>query len=90
MNSDPDNSADRGAFRQSLSVSFDYPVHFTRNVFDAGNPMLQSVLDRRDEHLGGSLTVTLPKGLGGKVEVHQVSPDTVEEAVAFLKGARPT
>ena len=34
--------------------------------------------------------MTLPKGLGGKVEVHQVSPDTVEEAVAFLKGVRPT
>jgi len=36
------------------------------------------------EHLGGSLTVTLPKGIGGTVEVHQMNPEIVEEAVEFL------
>ena len=37
------------------------------------------------EHLGGSLTVTLPKGVGGRVEVHQMNPEIIEEAVEFLR-----
>ena len=63
-------------------------------------PVFHPLLERRDpdgtleiirglelfrEHLGGSLTITLPQGIGRKVEVHQISPDLVEEAVAFLK-----
>jgi len=37
------------------------------------------------EHLGGSLNVTLPDGIGGKVEVHHMNPDEVEAAIEQLK-----
>lgn len=55
-------------------------------------------LDEFREHLGGELTVTLPAGIGGKVEVHQVDPAVVEEGIRFLHaheddrpaGARPS
>ncbi|MFB3893124.1 MAG: 3-dehydroquinate synthase [Phycisphaerae bacterium] len=43
-------------------------------------------LEQFREHLGGSLTVTLPKGVGAKCEVHQMNIETIEEAVCFLKG----
>jgi len=46
-------------------------------------------LEQFREHLGGTLTVTLPRGIGEKVEVHQVNPETVEEAVEHL-GRRVT
>lgn len=36
-------------FHQRLSVPFDYPVHFARNVLDAGNPLLADTLDRLHE-----------------------------------------
>ena len=37
------------------------------------------------EHLGGMLTVTLPDGIGSKVEVHHVSADLVAEAIDALR-----
>ena len=37
------------------------------------------------EHLGGALTVTLPDGIGRKVEVHTINADLVEEAVEHLR-----
>lgn len=37
------------------------------------------------EHLGGSLCVTLPDGIGNKIEVHHVDTDIVEQAVGYLK-----
>jgi 3-dehydroquinate synthase len=63
-------------------------------------PIYHPLLERRDadgtleiirglesfrEHLGGTLTITLPKGTGHKIEVHQISPQLVEEAIAHLK-----
>jgi len=44
------------------------------------------------EHLGGSLNVTLPDGLGHKCEIHQVNPQLVAEAIAYLanRGQGPT
>jgi len=37
------------------------------------------------EHLGGALNVTLPDGIGRKVEVHRVNADYIERAAALLK-----
>ena len=37
------------------------------------------------EHLGGELTVTLPRGIGGKCEVHEMNAHHVEQAVDFLR-----
>ena len=42
-------------------------------------------LDRFREHLGGTLTVTLPCAIGGRVEVHEIAPATVDDGVAYLK-----
>jgi len=41
------------------------------------------------EHLGGTLTVTLPDGIGGKCEVHEMNVDMIEDAVADLKKRFP-
>lgn len=37
------------------------------------------------EHLGGSLTITLPQRLGSKIEVHHMDVDVLEEAIKHLK-----
>lgn len=52
---------------------------------DDGVLLVLGGLERFREHLGGTLTVTLPRGIGAKVEVHQVFADVVEEAVVYLK-----
>ncbi len=36
------------------------------------------------EHLGGSLCVTLPDGIGRGIEVHSIDPSDVREAVEYL------
>lgn len=36
------------------------------------------------EHLGGELCITLPRGLGDKIEVHEMDLALVEKAVSFL------
>jgi 3-dehydroquinate synthase len=37
------------------------------------------------EHLGGRLTVTLPEGIGRKVEVHEMDEETIEASIAGLR-----
>jgi 3-dehydroquinate synthase len=37
------------------------------------------------EHLGGQLCVTLPKGLGDKVEVHEMDEALLEQSVQLLR-----
>lgn len=37
------------------------------------------------EHLGGSLCITLPDGIGKKMEVHEMDPGLLEKAIALLK-----
>lgn len=49
-----------------------------------GRPELLGGLDDFREHLGGRLTVTLPDGLGNRVEVHEMDSDQVEQSIAFL------
>jgi len=44
-------------------------------------------LEEFREHLGGRLTVTLPHGIGDKVEVHEMDTSRIMEAVSFLKAA---
>lgn len=42
-------------------------------------------LEQFREHLGGLLCITLPQGLGRRIEVHQMNPAVVEEGVEFLR-----
>jgi 3-dehydroquinate synthase len=57
--------------------------HLQRRTPEGVLEVLGGLADFR-EHLGGSLTVTLPMGIGGKVEVHQMNPEIIEEAIGFL------
>ncbi|MBN1864392.1 MAG: 3-dehydroquinate synthase [Victivallales bacterium] len=47
-------------------------------------PIIDGIEDFR-EHLGGELHVTLPKGLGNKIEVSSIDSNTVREALDFLQ-----
>lgn len=68
-----------------------------------GLPTWHDVLEQRDpegellvleglrefqEHLGGALTVTLLQKIGTGVEVHEINPQLVREAIAWLKSRR--
>lgn len=50
-----------------------------------GTPELFGGLDDFQEHLGGELCVTFPKGLGRKHEVHEIDRDVMRKALATLK-----
>jgi 3-dehydroquinate synthase len=42
-------------------------------------------LDEFREHLGGRLTITLPKGIGGRVEVHAMDAAAIVQAIGWLQ-----
>ncbi len=68
-----------------------YSEHLARRGPDGRFAVLTGLEDFR-EHLGGVLNVTLPDGIGGKREVHEINPAHVREAVAELAaraGATP-
>ena len=65
----------------------------------AGLPLYHELLAKREadgtlaileglrqfrEHLGGALAITLPDGIGRKVEVHELDAELIEEGVRFL------
>ena len=50
-------------FQQEFSVSFDYPVCFTRDVFESGNALLADVVDRRGEGRRHRAVVYLDQGV---------------------------
>ena len=50
-----------------------------------GIPVILEGLEQFREHLGGILTVTLPDSIGRKREVHEMYPNVIEEALAYLK-----
>ncbi len=60
-----------------------HPLLEERNA--DGLLLILAGLEQFREHLGGTLTVTLPKGIGHRVEVHQIFEDVVEEAIVKLK-----
>lgn len=37
------------------------------------------------EHLGGELNITLPDGIGQKVEIHEMDQDIIKAAICYLK-----
>ncbi len=54
---------------------------------DAGELAILRGLEEFREHLGGELTVTLPQGIGDRVEVHEVDVDRVRDAIQALKSS---
>ena len=56
---------DFSTYTQRIAVSFDYPVHFTQNVFSADNPLLVETVDRLNEHRRHRCAVFVDAGLAG-------------------------
>jgi 3-dehydroquinate synthase len=52
-----------------------------------GTPALLAGLEQLREHLGGCLTITLPDGIGKKIEVNAVDRRVYEEGIRFLQEA---
>jgi 3-dehydroquinate synthase len=48
---------------QRIAVPFDYPVYFTRDLFNPGNPLLAKVLDRKREPRVHRVLVCLDSGV---------------------------
>ena len=42
-------------------------------------------LEEFREHLGGRMTITLPKSIGAKIDVHHMDVDFLEEGVLYLR-----
>ncbi|HEX3855777.1 MAG TPA: 3-dehydroquinate synthase, partial [Verrucomicrobiae bacterium] len=61
---------------------------FTDDLLKAdasGNFQILTGLDEFREHLGGELTVTLPKEIGNGVEVHEMNSQKIIEAIHELR-----
>jgi 3-dehydroquinate synthase len=52
-----------------------------------GKRAIFSGLEDFREHLGGELTVTFPKGIGARQEVHEVEIEQMEQALLALRQA---
>jgi 3-dehydroquinate synthase len=50
-----------------------------------GNLMVADGIEEFRQHLGGRLTLTMPNGLGKKIEIHEMDPKRVEKAVEFMQ-----
>jgi 3-dehydroquinate synthase len=87
------------AFRRGLLAQNEL-ARILGGLVETGLPVWSDHLERRDpsgrldilkglddfrEHLGGELTVTLPRGVGRKCEVHEMDTALIENAVAYLK-----
>jgi 3-dehydroquinate synthase len=53
---------------------------------DRGRLLILDGLDEFREHLGGELTITLPDGIGQRVEVHEMQHDLILKAIDCLRG----
>jgi len=51
----------------------------------SGRLVILEGIEQFREHLGGRLSITLPKGIGRRVEVHEMELALIEEAIGCLK-----
>ncbi|MBM4037886.1 MAG: 3-dehydroquinate synthase [Planctomycetes bacterium] len=54
----------------------------------SGRLVILEGIEQFREHLGGRLSITLPHGIGRRVEVHEMDEALVAEAVGFLRQAQ--
>jgi 3-dehydroquinate synthase len=52
-----------------------------------GRPTIVDGIDEFREHLGGELTVTMLRGIGVPVDVHEISDSWLERALGWMQGA---
>ncbi len=55
-------------YTQSISVPFEHPVHFTRNVFDPENPVLVNTVNRYSEDKRHRVIIYVDSGLEEKYD----------------------
>ncbi len=60
---------------------WDHLLEYTED----GNLTILKGLDEFREHLGGLLTVTLPRGIGTKCEIHEMDRSIIADAITFLR-----
>jgi 3-dehydroquinate synthase len=72
-----------GAFRRATLPTW-HPLLGERGA--EGKLLVLEGLEQFREHLGGRLCITLPNGLGRRIEVHEMDLAVVEEGIRFLGG----
>jgi 3-dehydroquinate synthase len=85
---DPQDNPPAETYMQNFSVSFEYPVVFTRDIFAPANPLLADVLDRKAEGRRHRAVVYVDSGLSevnpqlaGRIEEYfRAAPDRLELA----------
>ena len=95
-------AVDSAYARREGLIADDELKRILTGLTDSGLPIFDELLDRRSadgalevlegleqfrEHLGGRLTITLPDGIGKKVEVHQMDPGRIAQAIADVREA---
>ena len=50
-----------------------------------GNLLILKGIEEFREHLGGKLHITMPKGIGNKIEIHAIDSTIIKEAIEFLR-----
>lgn len=63
---------------QQFSVSFDYPVYFTRGIFEAGNSLFEKVVKQKSSHTPAKVLIVLDDG----VVTHH--PDLLNEIESYI------
>lgn len=76
---DPRKNSEEDCYEQSFSVSYDFPVHFTRDLFRLDNDLLASVFDRRHEGRRHRVMVFVDDG------VALSDPDYLERIKAYIR-----
>jgi len=66
-------------YDQRFNVSFDYPVYFTRGVFEPANPLLVSVLDRKGGTVPHKVQVYVDTG------VAEAQPELIAKIEAYFR-----
>src|SRR3712207_7312095 len=59
--------------------------HDAFDLAPGGTRAVLAGLQEFREHLGGELTVTLLRGIGRAVEVHEMDPTKIERAIAWMR-----
>ena len=68
---------------RACNLSLWHPALARRNTV-TGNLQVVDGLEEFRQHLGGRLTLTMPRGLGRKLEIHELPASLVENAIAYL------
>ena len=58
------------------------------NKKEGGRPLVLNGIEEFREHLGGKLAITLPDGIGNKIEVDVIDEDIMVKSIEYLRKRR--